>query len=683
MSDSDIAIAVHDVSRMFKRYRHPRYRVLEAFGLPLPKNAYDEFWALRGISLELRRGDSLAVIGQNGAGKSTLLNIICGGLQPTSGTVAVRGNIQALMDLGTGFHPEFTGRQNVYSALAYQGVTGSDANQRFDEIVDFSELAEFIDQPIKTYSSGMYARLAFSTASAIVPDVLIIDEILGAGDAYFAAKCADRMRRLTKEVGATVLFVSHDMSSVQRLCEKAVWLERGRVRMTGATLDLSKAYYASVVEREEARLRAQTTRAVSRMRRRDRTSNGSSEDELLLFRLLTADGRPPALTHAVYRIALVLADGRRLEVLPGEAMDNDNSQTAYVATDPGYMLWSLPVVVNGRTARCVESTGGIYRHAPIYFRASADLMGGKGAIEIEHRAAAGELIAVELHEPSGYRRLGILTPPEDPNSCRVESFAISPKDETASVAKAAGSRSMNSSAEPPAQVDRFRLETGLDDECATASAQAGPGGENAELTVEPRDLAAPQDRAAPQHERTRSEALAGDPGRAREKWETAEARFLDVAVCNGAAAPQHVFDLGEAIAFKITAELSVPVPVCWLAVILYDDRGNRVLLAVHHFQEGLQRGIYEVLFRIDRPNLRQSNYVATIELLPELNLDWHSGARLPYLCHWDRSIYFRIDEDYHGSIELGMVSLPVTVIARRLQQHEEEVGARCFTPASP
>src|SRR5882672_1573409 len=121
MSDRDIAIAVHDVSRLFKRYRHPRYRVFEAFGLPLPKNACDEFWALRGISLEVRRGDSLAIIGQNGAGKSTLLSIICGRLQPTSGSVQVQGAIQALMDLGTGFHPEFTGRQNIYSSLAYQG----------------------------------------------------------------------------------------------------------------------------------------------------------------------------------------------------------------------------------------------------------------------------------------------------------------------------------------------------------------------------------------------------------------------------------------------------------------------------------------------------------------------------------------------------------------------------------
>ena len=166
MFDSTIAIAVTDVSRMFKRYRHPRYRVMEALGLPLPKGAYDEFWALRGISLELERGDSLGLIGQNGAGKSTLLNIVCGRLQPSSGSITVRGNVQALMELGTGFHPEFSGRENILSSLAYQGVIGREARRRVDEIIDFSELADFIDQPVKTYSTGMYARLAFSTATA-------------------------------------------------------------------------------------------------------------------------------------------------------------------------------------------------------------------------------------------------------------------------------------------------------------------------------------------------------------------------------------------------------------------------------------------------------------------------------------------------------------------------------------
>jgi ABC-type polysaccharide/polyol phosphate transport system ATPase subunit len=282
MFDSNIAIAVADVSRMFKRYRHRRYRVMEAFGLPLPKGAYDEFWALRDISLELERGDSLGLIGQNGAGKSTLLNIVCGRLQPSSGSVTVRGNVQALMELGTGFHPEFSGRDNILSSLAYQGVIGREARRRLDEIIDFSELADFIDQPVKTYSTGMCARLAFSTATAIAPDVLIIDEVLGAGDAYFAAKCAERMHRLTKESGATVLLVSHDTVSVQKMCDRAIWLDRGQIRMTADTLTIAKAYHAWVLERDEERLRAATSRSVLQMRARPASTGGDGVGKIPL-----------------------------------------------------------------------------------------------------------------------------------------------------------------------------------------------------------------------------------------------------------------------------------------------------------------------------------------------------------------------------------------------------------------
>jgi lipopolysaccharide transport system ATP-binding protein len=626
MSNSELAIAVHDVSRMFRRYRHPRYRVLEAFGLPLPKKAYDEFWALRGISLEVPRGESLAIIGQNGAGKSTLLNIICGGLQPSSGTVAVRGNIQALMDLGTGFHPEFTGRQNIYSALAYQGITGGQADEHFEEIVDFSELADFIDQPIKTYSSGMYARLAFSAATTIVPDILIIDEILSAGDAYFAAKCADRMRRLTQEVGATVLFVSHDMSSVQRLCEQAIWLERGRIKMAGPTLDISKAYYASVTEREEARLRAQTTRAISRMRRRGSPGSGPVEDDLRLFRLVAATGGMPALSHAVRRIALILADGTRLEVMPGEPMDNDLTQPAYVQTDLGYMLWSRPTTIDGHLVRCVENTGGAYRHAPVFFRVPPDLNSAPDAIEIEHMSAAGEAIAVEVHEPSGYRRLGLLSPTAGSGDWRTERLPVRKPGAGAAPNPGCEARSPSQAAEIAATVV---LDSPASDPATPALAQGKP----------------------------------------RDKWLTDEARFVDICTCNAETlAHRHVFRLGQSIVFKITVELRVDVPVCWLAGIIFDAQGNRVHLAVHEFDRGLRIGNTEVQLRLDGLNLRQGEYVGSFELLPLFDYNWSHSSRIPYLCHWDRCIFFKIDEDYRGTIPLGVVAFPVSVTARPLHQ---------------
>ena len=625
MSEHETAVAVSGVSRMFKRYRHPRHRVMEALGLPLPKNAYDEFWALRDIAFEVKRGDSLAIIGQNGAGKSTLLSIICGRLQPSSGSVAVRGEIQALMDLGTGFHPEFTGAQNVYSALAYQGITGAEAARRYEEIVEFSELDEFINQPIKTYSTGMYARLAFSTATAIEPDVLVIDEILSAGDAYFASKCTDRMRRLTRELGATVLFVSHDISSVQRLCDRAVWLERGRIRMAGPTLDISKAYYAFVTEREEARLRAQTTRAVARMRRHEGSGHGTSVDQLLLFHLVAIDGAPPAHGHPIRHIAIVLADGRRLEVSPGEPMDNDPMQPAYIQTDPGYMLWSRPVIVNGSMVRRFENTGGIYPHAPIFFRISAEIVGMYEAIEIEHAAVPGEEIAVEIYEPDGYRRLGVLTPGQAPHAWRVDRLPIA----------------------HPAAINGhgngFTCRSTEDEKHATGGA-LGSG--------------------------SRAFGIADDGG-PREKWETAEARFIDVTVCNHASVPQHVFKFGQTISFRITVEARVAIPQCWLAIIVYDERGNRILLAVRHVQDGFAPDKYELLSRLGQPNLRQGEYIVTLELLPEFDLNWQGQTRMPYLCHWDRCVYFKIDEDYHGSMALGLVGLPLEVTTRRLSDWQQ------------
>jgi lipopolysaccharide transport system ATP-binding protein len=641
MSEPRIAVAVSGVSRMFKRYRHPRYRILEAFGLPLSKNAYDEFWALRDISFEVERGDSLAIIGQNGAGKSTLLSIVCNRLQPTSGSVTVHGNIQALMDLGTGFHPEFTGRQNVYSALAYQGITGAEADRRYEEIVDFSELDEFIEQPIKTYSTGMYARLAFSTATAIVPDVLIIDEILSAGDAYFAAKCAERMRRLTKEVGATVLFVSHDLSSVQRLCDQAIWLERGRIRMSGATLDISKAYYADVIEREEARLRAQTSRAVSRMRRRDGSAAATTEDTLLHFRLVSASGQLLRDSHAVRRIALVTTDGRLLEVCLGEPMDNDPTQVSYILTNPDLMCWSAPKMFSGCATRYFQNTGGAYLHAPAYFRLSPDMLASAFAIEVEHAATEADSVAVEVYEGPGYRRLGLLTPNEGLHHWRIDRFPLASQ-----LARASNRANTPGQSEQPDT--------------------AGAGVELSRPSIRASSTKPSSKAAAPQNGETQFAAPLSE-GKLSDRRETEAARFTDISAFNPQhLVPQHVFALGETIAFRIIGEISVALESCWLAGIVFDERGNRVLLGVHKFDTGLPPGKYEILFLLDHPNVRQGDYVVSFELLPEFDYGWVGEARLPYLCHWDRCVYFKIDEGHRGTIELGLVAVPVSVTKRPL-----------------
>jgi ABC-type polysaccharide/polyol phosphate transport system ATPase subunit len=257
---SDAVIRLNNIGKMYRLYRRPVDKVLDALGvnrlLFWRRDYYRSFWALRGLNLEIGRGERVGLIGRNGAGKSTLLRIIANAALPTEGERSVQGRIQALMQLGTGFHPEFTGFQNIRAALSYHGLSETLISPLVDDIVDFAELREFIDQPVRTYSAGMYARLAFAVATSVEPEILIIDEILGAGDAYFYGKCVERMRRLTANNRTTVLFVSHDLSSVLALCNRAVWINGGRIVADGPPLDVTQAYYAEIQREENARLQA-------------------------------------------------------------------------------------------------------------------------------------------------------------------------------------------------------------------------------------------------------------------------------------------------------------------------------------------------------------------------------------------------------------------------------------------
>jgi lipopolysaccharide transport system ATP-binding protein len=207
---------------------------------------YSEFWALRNLSFEISRGETVGIIGKNGAGKSTLLQIICGTLAPTSGDVETRGRIAALLELGSGFNPEFTGRENVYLNAAVLGLKKSEIDERFDQIAEFAGIGDFIDQPVKTYSSGMFVRLAFAVVAHVDADILIIDEALAVGDAVFTQKCMRFLRRF-KERG-TLVFVSHDIHSVMNLCERAIWLERGTVKMVGPAKEVAEGYFQDTLK---------------------------------------------------------------------------------------------------------------------------------------------------------------------------------------------------------------------------------------------------------------------------------------------------------------------------------------------------------------------------------------------------------------------------------------------------
>ncbi|MCX7176994.1 MAG: ABC transporter ATP-binding protein [Proteobacteria bacterium] len=206
---------------------------------------YREFWALRGVSFEVGRGEVLGIIGRNGAGKSTLLQLICRTLTPTAGEIQVTGRVAALLELGAGFNPDFSGRENVFFNAAILGLSQAETEARLEEIIEFSGIRDFIDQPVKTYSSGMYLRLAFSVVTCITPDVLIVDEALSVGDGAFARKSFDRIMAL-KEAGKTILFCSHSMYQVEALCSRALWLERGEMKMLGDVADVVSAYNSSL-----------------------------------------------------------------------------------------------------------------------------------------------------------------------------------------------------------------------------------------------------------------------------------------------------------------------------------------------------------------------------------------------------------------------------------------------------
>lgn len=235
-------IDVNDVSMRFNLAKE-RTDTIKEYIVKLLKGKlmFDEFWALKNISFSLEAGDSLALVGRNGCGKSTMLKIIAGVLSPTNGKVTVRGNIAPLIELGAGFDPDLTARENIFMNGAIMGFDRKFMNAHFDEIVDFSELKDFLDVPVKNFSSGMVARLGFSIATIVEAEILIVDEILAVGDAAFQQKCEQRMAKLLSG-GTTLVFVSHSADQVKRLCKKALWIDHGIIQMQGDSETVCNAY---------------------------------------------------------------------------------------------------------------------------------------------------------------------------------------------------------------------------------------------------------------------------------------------------------------------------------------------------------------------------------------------------------------------------------------------------------
>jgi lipopolysaccharide transport system ATP-binding protein len=361
--DGRPVIRLRNVSKRYRLYQQPLYRFLDLFGLcPQTSDYYTSHQALDAINLEIGRGEKVAIIGRNGAGKSTLLKIIAGLVQPTQGGVEVSGQISNLLQIGTGFHPDFTGRQNVFASLAHQGIVGARAGKLFDEIVAFAEIEEYIDQPMKTYSTGMCSRLMFSSSIVMTPDILIVDEILGVGDAYFSHKSFKRMRDLCADKGTTLLLVTHDLYSALNLCDRFVWIDHGRIWFEGDGKDTIGRYESSIKEQEEQAIRQRNAANL----RQATMAAALDPAERRPVKELTA----PSLVHVLFRTRTGFALTRLLSFEEIELIGAGGRSLLLRVAD-GDGRWHLsaesglgdPETVQGRRCRSLQTFGSIFHKA--------------------------------------------------------------------------------------------------------------------------------------------------------------------------------------------------------------------------------------------------------------------------------------------------------------------------------
>lgn len=245
------SVSIKNLSKMYKIYQSPGNLLKEVI---FRKNYHQNFWALKNINIQIRKGEVIGIIGRNGAGKSTLLKILAGTLDKTSGVIKINGKVSAILELGSGFHPEYTGRENIYNGGMILGMGKKEIERKIDSIIGFSELEDFIDRPFKTYSDGMKTRLAFSVATSINPEVLIIDEALAAGDSFFINKCIQKMINLCQS-GATVLLVSHNTFLLQRLCNRIILLEKGKIKLDGDAVSVIQEYDYDVLREVNKKLK--------------------------------------------------------------------------------------------------------------------------------------------------------------------------------------------------------------------------------------------------------------------------------------------------------------------------------------------------------------------------------------------------------------------------------------------
>lgn len=404
----NIALECINLGKCYRSYQRPFHRVLDLLDVPAtggPEGKrYTENWAIRGFDLTLQKGERLGIIGRNGAGKSTLLQLICGRLQSSEGSFTVNGRIQALLELGTGFYPEFNCRDNIRASLAVADVPEKEIHRLEEEIIEFAELWDVAEQPVRTYSTGMYTRLAFATATALKPDILVIDEVFHAGDATFVGKSSERMRQLTENDGATVLFVTHSLAMMERFCTRAILLEKGRVITEGTSLDVSRYYSARIREEEEINLMARQ----GKLRKRSLLAAGITNPDCELLCRLSV---PPATSSEgcrIYSIQLESDLHPPVELpLSDTEQEKKTASQGRLIVDPDHLDW-------GPSQH--DSSGALYRNcggnqgqtgnAPFAFHLSTDVSVQQSKLTLSYWLAKEQNLILEVFHQGKFRLIG-------------------------------------------------------------------------------------------------------------------------------------------------------------------------------------------------------------------------------------------------------------------------------------
>lgn len=368
---NDIAIKAVNLSKVYSLYSGPLELLLDKlainrlFGKKIAKHA-----ALSNVSLEIKRGEKVALIGRNGAGKSTLLKLISGVSEPTKGSIKIRGDVHALLSIGSGFHQDFTGRQNVYAYLANQGIAGKEADAMFEEIVEFSEIEDYIDQPLRTYSTGMGVRLMFASSTIVAPDILILDEVLGVGDAYFAQKSYDRMCEMVAGKGTTLVLVTHDIYAATKICERLIWIDKGRIFMDGLAEDVVVAYENSIKVQEEDRIRIKNLKKIAPSKRLVSgldVQNGIVAGDVIEGENILIEIRPG--NNMYFEAPFWL---NSLELLSGDDVIASWSAEDESATDALIeegSQWGKIKEIEGKKAQEIKDYGNVFQKVVLYLKA--------------------------------------------------------------------------------------------------------------------------------------------------------------------------------------------------------------------------------------------------------------------------------------------------------------------------